>query len=999
MASAVNIPLGLTVTDLVAGFKLAGQTTAEFTSQFKAKFDGLKGSTDAPTGALSSLVRNLNATKREISDLIAVGAPISSELGNKFNLLKGSVDAVKNAFNTPIQVGAFQGLQNKLAETKAQIQDLRAKGEPVPSELASRFRTLENQVAGVNRTISQLNPSPYAALNQRLSETKSKIQDILAAGEKIPRSLSGQFSQLTRQVNQINTAVTPTPSLFDRLGNVGGILGLTGGLLSVGAALNLVKQGLSITSDFQRLDSALLAISSSSLDFGRTQNFLRATSNDLGISYEALASSYKGLKAATNNTVLEGVATERIFLSVARAGASLKLSNDEVRGSLLAIQQMMSKGTVQAEELRGQLGERLPGAFRLMAQGLGVTEVKLNKMLEQGQVLAADALPKLAIELEKAFGASAQNNVNTMAGGFTRATDQLKLFIAEFSQKNGVDGFFAKIGNNVANTISGIREAQNRGISIFNVGRRPELIEQAKLRVQIQKGTPAENATTLASVQARINEAVTRIKSPQLFTDLGSGLKTSEAAVVDANKKLLADLQERVQIIRRESRRAGVAADEEATRAAANQAKLALSPKFDIDKKRAEQSALATRIANGIGNGENVRALQAQYSKLTAEIDRATASTQKQRAAAGQAFTTLGVFERLKKGLTDDIQRARTLNVGVDPKTFFALDNVTRIIARIKGETAKDLTIKINVQEKLKQAITDAVTPFALTPGLLARFREPLNFGSLGFFQQQLESIKTQVSTFSLKGLAVPQSVMDSYAEYLGIINRVSRETADKEALAGIRADNLAGGLGPGVVAVQKVLESVRAIKGGINVSVKEVADAMKAGRQELKSAGVNLLSGIGESIGKGENPLKTALRTIVGFLGDFMIKIGTAMVLGGTLLTAAVTAFPFLAPFIGIKGPAGVIAGAGLVVGGAAVKAIPFANGGLVTGSVFANVGEGAGTSRSNPELIMPVDRLKKFLGNQRGSAQVFIPENRIDGNDIVTVYRRVLDSEQYTR
>ena len=39
------------------------------------------------------------------------------------------------------------------------------------------------------------------------------------------------------------------------------------------------------------------------------------------------------------------------------------LSADQTSGVLLALQQMISKGTVQAEELRGQLGERLPGAL------------------------------------------------------------------------------------------------------------------------------------------------------------------------------------------------------------------------------------------------------------------------------------------------------------------------------------------------------------------------------------------------------------------------------------------------------------------------------------------------------------------------------------------------------------------------------------------------------------------------------------------------------------
>ena len=70
---------------------------------------------------------------------------------------------------------------------------------------------------------------------------------------------------------------------------------------------------------------------------------------------------------------MEGENTRKIFVSLSEAGTALGLSNEDLNGSLYAISQMMSKGKVQAEELRGQLGERLPGAFNMAAEALGVT--------------------------------------------------------------------------------------------------------------------------------------------------------------------------------------------------------------------------------------------------------------------------------------------------------------------------------------------------------------------------------------------------------------------------------------------------------------------------------------------------------------------------------------------------------------------------------------------------------------------------------------------------
>ncbi|MBA3755374.1 MAG: tape measure protein [Nitrosomonas sp.] len=114
--------------------------------------------------------------------------------------------------------------------------------------------------------------------------------------------------------------------------------------------------------------------------------FLRQESDRLGLQFVTTAEQYAKLAAASKGTQLEGQATRDIFLAIAQASTVLGLSADQTGGALLAIQQMISKGKVSAEELRGQLGERLPGAFQIAARAIGVTTAELDKMLETGQV-------------------------------------------------------------------------------------------------------------------------------------------------------------------------------------------------------------------------------------------------------------------------------------------------------------------------------------------------------------------------------------------------------------------------------------------------------------------------------------------------------------------------------------------------------------------------------------------------------------------------------------
>ena len=58
------------------------------------------------------------------------------------------------------------------------------------------------------------------------------------------------------------------------------------------------------------------------------------------------------------------------------------------------------------------------------------------------------------------------------------------------------------------------------------------------------------------------------------------------------------------------------------------------------------------------------------------------------------------------------------------------------------------------------------------------------------------------------------------------------------------------------------------------------------------------------------------------------------------------------------------------------------FAEGGLVTGPTMGLIGEGSGTSMSNPEVIAPLDQLKKYMNN--GVNQKLEVFGRITGNDI---------------
>ncbi len=133
-------------------------------------------------------------------------------------------------------------------------------------------------------------------------------------------------------------------------------------------------------------------------------NFLRQKSEELGLVFVDQVRGYARIAAAAKDTVLEGRQVRELWLGLAEAAVVLGFTSEQTEGALKAVEQIMSKGTVQAEELRGQLGDRLTGAFKQATRAMGLSTEEMNKMLDRGEVIAEDFIPRFAAQMRKEFG-------------------------------------------------------------------------------------------------------------------------------------------------------------------------------------------------------------------------------------------------------------------------------------------------------------------------------------------------------------------------------------------------------------------------------------------------------------------------------------------------------------------------------------------------------------------------------------------------------------------
>lgn len=181
----------------------------------------------------------------------------------------------------------------------------------------------------------------------------------------------------------------------------------------------------------------------------KDMDFLRETTARLGLQFTSTAQAFAGFSAAAKGTSLEGEGARRVFASVAASASVMGLSVDQQSGALLAIQQMMSKGVVSAEEFRGQLGERMPVALQAGAKALEVTTAEFSKMLESGQIIASDFLPKFAVALDELLGDAAENAAGRLDAAVNQmgnAWEQLKTRLGNAGVSQGLASEARAIG-------------------------------------------------------------------------------------------------------------------------------------------------------------------------------------------------------------------------------------------------------------------------------------------------------------------------------------------------------------------------------------------------------------------------------------------------------------------------------------------------------------------------------------------------------------------------
>jgi tape measure domain-containing protein len=347
--------------------------------------------------------------------------------------LKAQEQALKKLSDIQLQIekNAKNQTNSKQSLTKAELDYINA----IERGLKSKERELlANQK--LNDAYGKLN----ASRNEAARVLKNLIASETASNAEIKKAQK-EFDILNAKVKKADQAVG---NFSKNVGNYGSVLSGVTQLMSafgiatgINLAVDIAKNIFETTKQIQSLDLALRNVSGNQVLFAENQIFIKKTSEDFGIEIKGLQEQFTQFYVAAKDK-LSGEQIQNIFRSISKAGAAMGLSVESQNSAFLALQQMMSKGTVQAEELKKQLGNALPGAFNIMATALGVTEKKMMEMMKTGSILSEVALPKFAVALEKAYGIENVERVETMVAAQERLVNSWTNLIRLMTEGDGI---------------------------------------------------------------------------------------------------------------------------------------------------------------------------------------------------------------------------------------------------------------------------------------------------------------------------------------------------------------------------------------------------------------------------------------------------------------------------------------------------------------------------------------------------------------------------------
>lgn len=320
----------------------------------------------------------------------------------------------------------------RAARSQASLDDTRAAFVNAPASrfdngAAERQAVANQRILDINRRANEV--------EDRLRQTRERSTGVLdrlkAAttqnGAAVSR-LSSTVDRARRSQEEYTQSQRTALSLFQRIR--GQVLSVISAYVGLFGAFNLVGKSIDTVNERANIKARLLAANNNDVRAAADDYaFVRSEAERLGIALSAAGEGYARLRTAAAASGQAIDVTRFIYSSFAEVLRVTNADTETAQRVFRALDQIISKGTINAEDYKNQFGDALPAAMVILGRAIKKPSAELAKLQEQGK-LTADFLLLVAKEYREQFGAALPAATQSLQAQFGR----LKTAIGDFQE-------------------------------------------------------------------------------------------------------------------------------------------------------------------------------------------------------------------------------------------------------------------------------------------------------------------------------------------------------------------------------------------------------------------------------------------------------------------------------------------------------------------------------------------------------------------------------------
>lgn len=264
----------------------------------------------------------------------------------------------------------------------------------------------------------------------------------------------------------------------------------------------------------QAFNNTLKSISPNAREAAASNQLILSIVEQYKVPVQSARDGFTKLYASMQPAGFSGDQIRDLFTGISKSAATFGMSADKVDRVNYAFAQMASKGQVMSEELKGQLGDVLPGAMAIFAEAAGFKGPKaiqdFSKSLEdgvyKGQAMVA-LLNNVGVLMNTKFAAGAKGAAQTFQGAINDMQNSMTFLYQSFEPV--AVGF---LGDVVRPLIAGINQLTD-GFNSFFTGAGTKTAGGFAIAQELEKLKPTfeglrANAIGLGEVLGEVTKTV-----------------------------------------------------------------------------------------------------------------------------------------------------------------------------------------------------------------------------------------------------------------------------------------------------------------------------------------------------------------------------------------------------------------------------------------------------------------------------------------------------------